>query len=78
MIARPANKTCLCCGRKSVYPEKAFGDWFYPRDPMCFDCLMISCKRFDNIRARKLPGKMSDKAEVYYWKIYDISTAAGD
>ena len=64
MIEQPPNKTCLQCNRKTVYPEKMFGDWFYPREQTCFDCLMIGCNRFDKIRARKLPGKMNDTAEL--------------
>ena len=43
-----------------------FGDWFYPREQTCFDCLMIRCNRYDKIRARKLPGKMSDRAELLF------------
>jgi hypothetical protein len=66
MIARPTNKTCLQCGRKSIYSEKDLDDWFYPREQTCFDCLMIKCNRFDKIRCRKLPGKMSDKAELLF------------
>jgi hypothetical protein len=66
MIARPTNKTCLQCGRKSIYSEKDLDDWFYPREQTCFDCLMIKCNRFDKIRCRKLPGKMSDKTELLF------------
>jgi hypothetical protein len=74
MIGRPPNKTCLICGRKSIYPEKAFGDWFYPREQICFDCLMISRSRFDMIRARKLPGKMNDRAKLLFpLTVYDTS-----
>ena len=43
-----------------------FGDWFYPREHICFDCIMISCNRFDQIRPRKPPSKMSDKAELLF------------
>jgi hypothetical protein len=63
---RPSSKTCLGCSRKSVYPEKMFGDWFYPREQICFDCLMIGCSRYDQIRPRKPPSKMSDKAELLF------------
>ena len=74
MIGRPPNKTCLICGRKSIYPDKDFGDWFYPREQTCFDCLMIGCNRFDKIRARKLPGKMNDTAELLFpLTVYDTS-----
>jgi hypothetical protein len=66
MIGRPPNKTCLICGRKSIYPEKMFGDWAYPREQICFDCLMIGCSRYDQIRPRKPPSKMSDKAELLF------------
>ena len=31
-LGQPPNKTCLRCGRKTGYPEKAFGDWFYPKE----------------------------------------------
>jgi hypothetical protein len=35
---------------------------------------MISCNRFDKIRARKLPGKMNDKAELLFpLTVYDTS-----
>jgi hypothetical protein len=43
-----------------------FGDWFYPREQICFDCLMIDCSRFDQIRSRKPPSKMSDGAELLF------------
>jgi hypothetical protein len=66
MIGRPPNKTCLICGRRSIYPEKDFGDWFYPREQTCFDCLMIRCNRYDKIRSRRLPGKMNDRAELLF------------
>jgi capsule polysaccharide modification protein KpsS len=71
---RPPNMTCLSCGRKSIYPEKVFSDWFYPREQTCFDCLMINRSRFDKIRARKLPGKMNDTAELLFpLTVYDTS-----
>jgi hypothetical protein len=71
---RPPNKFCLRCNRKSIYPEKMFDDWFCPREQICFDCLMISRSQFDKIRARKLPGKMSDKAELLFpLTAYDTS-----
>jgi hypothetical protein len=63
---RPPNKVCPNCSRKSIYPEKDLGDWFYPREQTCFDCLMIRCNRYDKIRCRKLSGKMSDKAELLF------------
>ena len=63
---RPPNKFCLRCNRKSIYPEKMFGDWFYPRQATCFDCLMIDCSRYDQIRPRKPPSKMSDIAELLF------------
>ena len=63
---RPPNNTCIQCNRKTVYPEKMFGDWFYPREQICFDCLMIGCSRYDQIRPRKPPSKMSDKAELLF------------
>ena len=66
MIVRPPNITCLQCGRKSIYPEKDFSDWFYPRELTCFDCIMIRCNRFDKIRFRRLPGKMNDRAELLF------------
>jgi hypothetical protein len=66
MIERPPNKTCLQCDRKCIYPEKVFGDWFYPREQTCFDCLMIRCNRYDKIKSRKLPGKMNDRAELLF------------
>jgi hypothetical protein len=64
--ARPPPKTCLQCGRKTVYPDKMFGNWFYPRVQTCFDCLMIQNNRFDKIRPRKVPGKMKDRAELLF------------
>jgi hypothetical protein len=74
LIGRPPNKTCLGCGRKSIYPEKLFGDWAYPREQTCFDCLMIGCSRYDQIRPRKPSSKMSDKAELLFpLTIVDIS-----
>ena len=74
ITGRPSNKTCLGCGRKSIYPEKLFGDWAYPREQTCFDCLMIRCNRYDKIRCRKLSGKMSDKAELLFpLTVYDTS-----
>jgi capsule polysaccharide modification protein KpsS len=74
MIERPPNKTCLQCNRKTVYPEKVFGDWFYPREQTCFDCLMINRNRFDKIRARKLPEKIKDRAELLFpLTLYDTS-----
>jgi hypothetical protein len=63
---RPPNKICLSCGRKIVYPERMFGNWFYPRDQTCFDCLMIGCSRYDQVRPRKPPSKMSDRAELLF------------
>jgi predicted N-acetyltransferase YhbS len=63
---RPPSKTCLTCNRKSVYPEKVFGDWFYPRVQICFDCIMIDYGRYDKIRARKLPEKIKDRAELFF------------
>jgi hypothetical protein len=51
---------------ESIYPEKLFGDWAYPRKQICFDCLMICCSRYDQIRPRKPPLKMSDKAELLF------------
>ena len=63
---RLPNKVCLNCSRKSIYPEKDFSDWFYPREQTCFDCIMIRCNRYDKIRCRKLSGKMSDKAELLF------------
>jgi hypothetical protein len=59
-------KTCLRCNRKTVYPEKVFGDWFYPRVQICFDCIMIDCGRYDKIRAHKLPEKMKDRADLLF------------
>jgi hypothetical protein len=39
-----------------------------------FDCIMIRCNRYDKIRARKLPGKISDKAELLFpITVYDTS-----
>jgi hypothetical protein len=74
MEQRPTNKICLQCNRKTIYPEKMFGDWFYPRKEICFDCIMISCNRFDRIRARKVPGKMKDGAELLFpLTVYDTS-----
>jgi hypothetical protein len=74
MIERPPNKTCLQCNRKTIYPERMFNDWFYPRQQICFDCIMISCNRFDKIRARKLPEKMKDRADLLFpLSVYDTS-----
>jgi hypothetical protein len=64
--ARPPPKICLQCKRKTVYPDKVFGDWFYPRVQICFSCIMISCGRYDKVRARKLPEKMKDRAICYF------------
>jgi hypothetical protein len=73
-LGRPSPKTCLQCNRKTVYPEKVFGDWFYPRELTCFDCIMIKRSRFDKIRARNLPGKMNDRAELLFpLTVYDTS-----
>ena len=73
-LERPPNKNCLQCNRKTVYPENMFGDWFYPREQTCFDCLMVRCNRFDKIRSRKLPGKMNDRAELLFpLTVYDTS-----
>jgi hypothetical protein len=67
-------KVCLACNRKAIYPEKMFNDWFYPRVQICFDCNMISCSRFDKIRARKLPEKMKDRADLLFpLSVYDTS-----
>jgi hypothetical protein len=74
MIGRPPNKTCLICSRKSIYPEKDFGDWFYPREQTCFDCIMIRRGRFDKIRVRKLPEKIKDRAYLLFpLTVYDAS-----
>ena len=74
MIGRPPNKTCLICSRKSIYPEKDFSDWFYPREETCFDCIMVRCNRCDKIRARKLPEKMKDRADLLFpLTVYDTS-----
>jgi hypothetical protein len=74
MGLRPPNKICLQCNRKTIYPEKMFDDWFYPRQEICFDCIMIRCNRFDKIRARKVPGKMKDGAELLFpLTVYDTS-----
>jgi hypothetical protein len=74
MIERPPNKTCLQCNRKTIYPERMFNDWFYPRQQICFDCIMIECGRYDKIRARKLPEKMKDRADLLFpLTVYDIS-----
>jgi hypothetical protein len=51
-----------------------FNDWFYPRQQICFDCIMIECGRYDKIRARKLPEKMKDRADLLFpLTVYDIS-----
>jgi hypothetical protein len=51
-----------------------FGDWFYPRVQVCFDCLMIQNNRYDKIRSRKVPGKMKDRAELLFpLTVYDVS-----
>jgi hypothetical protein len=74
MMMRPANKTCLRCNRKSIHPEKMLGDWFYPREQVCFDCIMIDCNRYDKIRARRLPEKMKDRAGLLFpLTVYDTS-----
>jgi hypothetical protein len=67
-IGRPKNKVCKICGRKSIYPEKdpLFGGWRYPLKPICFDCLMMQDNLFEHIRARKLPRKMNDTAELLF------------
>jgi hypothetical protein len=71
---RPPPKICLQCNRKAVYLEKMFGDWFYPRVQVCFDCLMIQNTRYDKIRPRKVPGKMKDRAELLFpLSVYDTS-----
>jgi capsule polysaccharide modification protein KpsS len=71
---RPPNRTCLSCGRKSIYPEKVFGDWFYSREQTCFDCIMIRSNRYDKIRARKLPEKIKDRADLLFpLTVYDTS-----
>jgi hypothetical protein len=73
-LGRLPNKNCFQCNRKTVYPEKMFGHWFYPREQTCFDCLMISRSRFDKIRSRKLPGKMKDRADLLFpLTVYDTS-----
>jgi hypothetical protein len=73
-LGRPTAKTCLQCNRKTVYPEKMFGDWFYPREQTCFDCLMIRRSRFDKIRVRKLPEKIKDRADLLFpLTVYDTS-----
>jgi hypothetical protein len=73
-MERPPNKSCLQCNRKTVYPEKMFGDWFYPRELTCFDCIMVRCNRYDKIRARKLPEKIKDRAELLFpLTVYDTS-----
>jgi hypothetical protein len=66
LTGRPPNKTCVSCNRKSVYPEKMFGDWFYPRVQVCFDCLMIQNNRYDKVRSRKVLGKMKDRVELLF------------
>ncbi|CAN5121596.1 hypothetical protein BH18THE2_BH18THE2_14410 [soil metagenome] len=74
MIEQPPNKNCLQCNRNTVYPERMFGDWAYPREQTCFDCIMIRCNQFDKIRARKLPGKMKDRADLLFpLTVYDTS-----
>lgn len=77
MIGRPPNKTCLRCSRKTIYPEKMFGDWSYPRVQICFDCIMMfDCNRYDKIRARKLPEKMKDRADLLLpLSVYDTSNS---
>jgi len=71
---RLPNKVCLNCSRKSIYPEKDFSDWFYPREETCFDCIMVRCNRCDKIRARKLPEKMKDRADLLFpLTVYDTS-----
>jgi hypothetical protein len=71
---RPPAKICLDCNRKCVYPERMFDDWFYPKEQICFDCLMINCNRYDQIRPRKPPGKMADRAELLFpLTVYDTS-----
>ena len=68
----PHNKTYIQCNRKTVYPEKMFDDWFYPREQTCFDYIMIRCNRYEKIRARKLPGKMANTAEILFpLTVYD-------
>jgi hypothetical protein len=59
-------KVCLRCNRKTVFPEKVFDDWFYPRVQICFSCIMLDCGRYDKIRARKLPEKMKDRADLLF------------
>jgi hypothetical protein len=50
-------------------------DWFYPREQICFDCIMMfDCNRYDKIRARKLPEKMKDRADLLFPPtVYDNS-----
>ena len=74
LTGRPPTKNCFQCNRKTVYPEKMFGDWFYPQVQVCFDCLMIQNNRYDKIRPRKAPGKMKDRAELLFpLTVYDTS-----
>jgi hypothetical protein len=55
-----------------------FGEWFYPRKQTCFDCIiMFDCNRYDKIRARKLPEKMKDRADLLFpLSVYDTSNNA--
>jgi hypothetical protein len=51
-----------------------FDDWFYPRELICFDCIMIGCCRYDKIRARKLPEKIRDKVGILFpLSVFDTS-----
>ena len=66
-LAQPShNMTCKRCSRRKVYPEKAFGEWFYPSERTCFDCIMVGSGLFSFIRARKIPKKKNGKARTRF------------
>jgi hypothetical protein len=66
-LARPShNMTCKSCSRRKVYPEKAFGEWFYPSERTCFDCVMVESGLFSFIRTRKIPKKKNGKARTRF------------
>lgn len=71
--SRPPIKSCIRCDRKNVYPETVCGSWFYPSEQTCFDCQMIECGLYNQIRTRKIPRRMDDRAEVLYpLSVYDL------
>ena len=72
-VKPPPRKICLYCRRKSIYPEKVSNSWFYYKEQVCFDCQMIECGMYNQIRTRNVPRRMDDRAEVCYpLSVYDL------